>query len=170
MYKCRATLLLIYMGFFGPSTLLTEEPGLAEHAQVDTPAKQASQNTGAPAKVKFENTGMGEMKDGEGVPLGFTNFKGSDGSTLTVLYKRFENSATAQAYFERQILKAMKVVERNKKLNTSGNAAGDRAEILLRFEAQKSIPAILWTDGAMFHEIYSSSRKSMLDLEEVYKY
>jgi hypothetical protein len=45
---------------------------------------------------------------------------------------------------------------------------GERAEILLRLSAEKAVPAVLWTDGVKFHEMYSSSRDCVLELEKVY--
>ncbi|MGB6882775.1 MAG: hypothetical protein WBE10_01865 [Candidatus Acidiferrum sp.] len=100
--------------------------------------------------------------------MGFTAFKGSDGSALMVLYEDFAGSAVAQSYFEKQIAKAAKVIKREKKLNTSGKAVGDRAEILLRLDDGKTIPAVLRTDGLSFHEFYSASRESLLQLEKRY--
>lgn len=45
---------------------------------------------------------------------------------------------------------------------------GERAEILLRLDDGKVIPAILRTDGPQFHEFSSSSRGSLLQLEKRY--
>jgi hypothetical protein len=133
---------------------------------------QASTKTiqSAPKKISFKNTAMGEMRDEDGVHLGFTNFKASDGSTLTLLYEDFGSPATAQAFLEKQIAKAAKVVDRKNKLSPSGTVVGERAEILLRLSSEKAIPAVLWTDGVKFHEIYSTSRDSVLELERVYRY
>src|SRR6202000_2085307 len=110
----------------------------------------------APKKISFENTLMGEMRDEDGVHLGFTNFKASDGSTLTVLYEDFGSAATAQAFLEKQIAKAAKVINRKNKLRPDGTVIGERAEILLRLSSERAIPAVLWTDGVKFHEIYSA--------------
>ena len=120
--------------------------------------------------LEFKNTGMGEITDDDGVHLGFANLKGSDGSTSTVLYENFGSTAAAQAYLEKRIAKAAKLIERGGKRGTTGEIVGVRAEIVLRLDAGKTAPAVLWTDGVKFHLIYSSSRESMLALEKVYKY
>lgn len=112
----------------------------------------------------------GEMMDEDGVHLGFTHYKASDGTSLKVLYAGFDNPAKAQDYFEKQLAKAVKVSERKSKLNTSEKVVGERAQILIRLDPKRTWPAVLWTDGATFHEIYSSSLNSVLELEKVYKY
>jgi hypothetical protein len=53
-------------------------------------------------------------------------------------------------------------------MNPAGQIEGEGAEILLRFDDGKSMPAILRTDGPRFHEFYSSSRESLLQLEKGY--
>lgn len=123
----------------------------------------------AMAQAGFKNTAMGEMEDEDGVSLGFTSFKAADGSALTVLYHDFDNREAAHHYFETRIQKAEKLVERKQKVGTSGNIVGERAEVLVHAQ-YGSMPAVLWTDGFKFHEIYSSSRKSILKLEKVYQY
>jgi hypothetical protein len=110
---------------------------------------------------------MGELDD-DGVHLGFTNFDASDGSGLRLLYEDFDSPASAQAFFEKQLAKAEKIVERKKKLNAAGGVVGERAEILMRRPPEKSLPAVLWTNGVAFREIYSTSRHSLLELEKVY--
>lgn len=128
------------------------------------------QGQSGPRKRIFENTGMGEMHDEDGVHLGFTNFTASDGSTLTVLYEDFGSPATAQAFLEKRVAKAVKVMDRKNKLGSGGTVDGERAEILLKLPSEKAIHAVLWTDGVKFHEIYSTSRNSVLELERVYRY
>jgi hypothetical protein len=71
---------------------------------------------------------------------------------------------------EKQIAKAAKIVDRKNKLSPSGTVVGERAEILLRLSSEKAIPGVIWTDGVKFHEIYSTSRDSVLELERVYRY
>jgi hypothetical protein len=129
-----------------------------------------NESQSAPPKIVFENTLMGEMRDEDGVHMGFTNFRASDGNTLTVLYEDFGSPATAEAFLEKQIAKAAKVVDRKNKLGPDGTVVGERAEITVRLSAEKAIPAVLWTDGVKFHEIYSTSRDSVLELERVYRY
>jgi hypothetical protein len=129
-----------------------------------------NESQSAPTKIGFENTSMGELRDEDGVHLGFTNFRASDGNTVTVLYEDFGSPATAEAFLEKQIAKAATVVERKDKLGPDGRVVGERAEITLGLSAEKAVPAVLWTDGVKFHEIYSTSRDSVLELERVYRY
>jgi hypothetical protein len=124
----------------------------------------------APAKITYENALMGEMRDEDGVHLVFTDVKASDGNYLTVLYQDFNSPADAQAFFEKQLAKAAKVVDRKNKLSPDGTFVGERAEILLGLSSGGAIPAVLWTDGVKFHEISSTSRDSVLELERVYPY
>jgi|KBSMisStaDraftv2_1062788.scaffolds.fasta_scaffold496834_2 hypothetical protein len=160
MHTKRTSVLLFWLGIFVFGATLLSENSRAS----------INQRQSAPKKTVFKNDVMGEMQDEDGVHLGFTNFTASDGNKLTVLYEDFGIPATAQAFLEKQIAKAVKVIERKKKLNPAGTVVGERAEILLKLSPEKSIPAVLWTDGVKFHEIYSSSRDSLLELERVYRY
>ena len=128
----------------------------------------AQKKASVASKIGFTNTVMGELKDEGGVHLGFTSFAGSDGSKLMVLYEDFGSSEAARNYLEKQIAKAVKLVGRDKKVDLTGQTMGERAEVLLRFSDGTSMPAVLRTDGPQFHEFYSSSRESLLQLEKRY--
>jgi hypothetical protein len=120
--------------------------------------------------MKFTVTMMGEELDEDGVHLGFSSYTASDGTKLTASYEYFPIAEGAQKYFEKQLAKAAEVIEKKKKLNPAGKVVGERAQILRRVDPQKTVPAVLWTDGRTFHEIYSWSLKSILLLEKGYKY
>lgn len=162
---------LLCMGCFacaaGPSRA---EPRPTQSAQTKSGSKSPNQDQSAKRKVEFDPVTMGELLDEDGIHLGFTDFKAADGSRLTVLYENFASSTKAKDYFEKQLARAANVIERKDKLNAEGKAIGERAEILKRMNDNKAIPAVLWTDGVRFHEIYSSSRESILKLEKVYMY
>ncbi len=171
MYKGKASLLMVCLGFFGfEAMLLNGASRLGQSAGSGPATAIGGKNQNAPKKLEFDATSMGEMRDKDGVHLGFTNFKASDGSSLTVLYEGFGSPARAKDYIEKQLVDAVKVIERKDELNTAGKVVGERAEILFSLDPHKAIPAVLWTDGELFHEIYSSSRESILELEKVYKY
>jgi hypothetical protein len=121
-------------------------------------------------QITFKNVAMGELSDEDGVHLGFTTFSASDGPSLVVQYEDFESLEKARSYFEKQLAKSAKIIERGSKRNEGGKVVGERAQILLRRDAGKTIPAVLWTDGVKYHEMYSSSLKDILELEKVYKY
>ncbi|MGC1366217.1 MAG: hypothetical protein WA829_11015, partial [Candidatus Acidiferrum sp.] len=69
MCKSKATFWLSCMGYLGLLVLVAGESGLAEREKVQAATKQA------PAGVEFQNISMGEMRDKDGVHLGFTAFK-----------------------------------------------------------------------------------------------
>ena len=50
-----------------------------------------------------------------------------------------------QDYFEKQLIKAVKVIELKNKLNTSAKVVGERAQILMRLDPQKTLPTVLRT-------------------------
>jgi hypothetical protein len=171
MYKSKASLLMVCLGFFVfEAMFLSGASRLGQSAGAGPATAIAGKNQGAPKKLEFDATSMGEMRDKDGVHLGFTNFKASDGSSLRVLYEGFGSPAKAKDYFERKLVKAVKVIERTNKLNAAGKVVGERAEILISLAPQRTTPAVMWTDGETFHEICSSSRESILELEKVYKY
>jgi len=171
MYKSKAPLLTFCLSsFFLSATLLSVVPRVARSSQGGTARASTSQNRTTPRKTGFDVISMGELRDKDGVHLGFTLFKASDGSGLTVLYEGFGSPARAQEYFEKQLVQAVRVIERKNKLNALGKVVGERAEILFSVDSKKTMPAVLWIDGELFHEIYSPSRERILELEKVYKY
>jgi hypothetical protein len=173
-------------GFAGFNTaLLSCASGQSQSGQSRSGTKSATPNQVAPKKLAIEVTladvpkqlemeftvdAMGEGYDEDGVHLGFSGYTASDGTKLTASYNWFFGKEGAQEYFEKQLAKAAEVIERTKKLNGAGKVVGERAQILRRVDPQKTVPAVLWTDGKTFHEIYSSSLNSILQLEKVYKY
>ena len=167
----RTSILLFCLGSFAfGMTLSSANSRSGQSTRGVSDDRTANQARSAPKKVTFENISMGEVEDEEHIHLGVTLFKSSDGNTLEVLYEDFGSSTKAHDYLEKQLAKAVKVIERRKKLDTAGKVVGERAETLLRLSPQEAIPAVLWTDGVKFHEIYSSSRDNILELEKVYRY
>jgi hypothetical protein len=162
MRRYNALLLLFYSACFGfcPGPI-DAGPRVILLSQEASPAETPNHKQSGQRKWEFYRTSMGELRDEDGVHLGFTHFKASDGSNLTVLYEDFVSSAQAKDYFEKQLAKAAKIIERKNKLDTEGKVVGERSEIPLRISPEKTIPAVLWTDGVKFHEIYSSSRESI---------
>jgi hypothetical protein len=144
-------------------------------AKQDVPKKPVIEVTlqDAPRELELEFIvdAMGEGFDEDGgVHLGFSGYTASDGTKLMASYTWFFNAPEAQEYFEKQLAKAAGVIDRKKKLNSAGKVVGERAQILRRIDPQKTMPAVVWTDGRTFHEIYSSSLNSILQLEKVYRY
>jgi hypothetical protein len=169
--KRKTVILILCLGFaeFG-TAFLSGASGRLQSGQASSLTSPVPPNQDAPKKMKFELGIVGEGRDEDGVHLGFSNYKASDGIGLIALYTYFSSAEEAQNYFQKQLAEAAKVIERKKKLNSVGKVVGERAQILKRVGPQKTSPAVLWTDGITFHEIYSSSLEDILELEKVYKY
>jgi len=76
MHTKRTSVMLFWLGIFAFGAALLSEDSRAS----------INQTQSAPKKIVFKNTSMGEMRDEDGVHLGFTNFTASDGNTLTKSY------------------------------------------------------------------------------------
>jgi hypothetical protein len=113
--------------------------------------------------------GMSGQLIQDGMVLGFTVHGAPDGVSLIVIYNTFDDAPQASAWFEKEIARAAKVVERGEKKDQAGKIVGKRAQILLPSPNEK-LAAVMWTDGRQFHEIDSSSLHDILELEKVYKY
>jgi hypothetical protein len=121
--------------------------------------------------IKFENMMMGEFITEDGVHLGLTTFKASDGVKLTATDGEFDSARRAQQEFDKEIAKATKVIERGKKKDKTGKVIGERALIMAgTSDLDKPIPAVVWTDGLWFHEIRSTSMRDIIELEKLYTY
>jgi hypothetical protein len=105
----------------------------------------------------------------DGVDLGFTVYKAADGVSLTVVYNDFDGASQASAFFEKELVRAAKVLSRGQKTDRDGKIVGERAEIHLA-KPNEELNAVMWTDGRKFHEIQSTSLQDILALEKVYKY
>jgi hypothetical protein len=126
------------------------------------------QSTNTAVKIEFTNVAAGESEDENGNHFGLVLFEGTDGSKVTVRYNTFESESKARQYFNDQIARASKVLQKGNKLDASGKIVGQRAEIVV-LRGHESVPAVLWVVGASFHEFISSSRSSILTVEKDYK-
>ncbi|MFZ0885922.1 MAG: hypothetical protein WAN14_21145 [Candidatus Acidiferrales bacterium] len=140
-------------------------------SSVSPEAHSKSQKQDVRRKVEFTEGNMGEIETADGLRLGFTNFRASDGVTLRVLYWDFDDDSGAKDAFEKEVNRAGKVLERGAKLDDAGKAIGTRARVLLTAgKPEQVLFGIIWTDGAKFHEIRSRSLRDALELEMVYEY
>jgi hypothetical protein len=127
-------------------------------------ANQAQKND----KLQFTRGASGDqIQDGE--VFGFTNYRASDGASLTVSYNTFPDAAQAKAWFEKEVTRSTKVVERGPKKDGTGKVVGKRAQIVPAKPNEKLV-AIIWTDGRSLHEVQSTSLRDALEFERVYQY
>src|SRR5215469_13812377 len=94
MQKCNPLFLLFSMwcvGLYVGSAM--PEARLPLFSQEGSASKKPAYKESAQPRAEFHADSMGEMKDADGVHLGFTAFKASDGTHLTVLYGDFADSA-----------------------------------------------------------------------------
>jgi hypothetical protein len=130
---------------------------------------KANQKTAG--SIKFEQGNMGTIRTADGIDLGFTNFKASDGVNLRVLYWDFDNEGHAAQALEKQITRAAKIIKREPKRDSIGKVVGERALVVLpQVNHHEALSAVFWTDGVSYYEIRSLSLKDILELERVYKY
>ena len=134
-------------------------------------AKSTKSRGSEKTKMQFTRGTSGELLTEDGEKLGFTNFKASDDIELQVLYWGFDDAPRATEVFEKQIARAIKVVQRGKKLDKNGKVVGERAQVTFSSRgSQETFSAILWTDGPKFHQIQSISLPEILELEKAYRY
>ncbi len=115
--------------------------------------------------------GAGEMETSFGVRLGFTDYRASDGTYLTVFYLVKDDTEVASRAFNNEIAKAVKVLKRDKRIDETGEIVGERAEILVSGGKPDSpYHAILWRDRGSYHRILSRSPRHNLLLEKIYKH
>jgi hypothetical protein len=106
----------------------------------------------------------------DGVRMGTTEYRSSDGVPLQMTYGHFPDPDHATAKFEKVLSTAVKIVERRTELDQAGKAIGQRAQVIIpASKPNQTIPAILWTDGPQFHEISAISLPDILELEKQYK-
>jgi hypothetical protein len=167
----KLSILIFCLCYFAAEAIFaTRASGLLQSAQASSAAAPSSQVKNPTKKKGFEPGIMGELLDEDGTHLGITNFKSPDGPGAAVLYATLDTPAKAHEYFEKQLAKAAKVIDRQNKLYAAKKVVGERAQILLRLDRRTTYPAVLWTNGRTYHEIYSSSLKNILALEKVYRY
>ena len=116
--------------------------------------------------LTFKQMSVGEALDENKVHLGIATYQASNGTILTVFQGGFVSPAEAQAYLEKQIAKATRVIRRDVKKDRKGKAIGERAQVLFPSD-HSDVPtlAVLWTNGADFNEILAFSIPTILKLE-----
>ncbi len=73
---------------------------------------------------------MGDNETAYGVDTGFADFTASDESGLRVFYLREDSQTRAIQAFTEEIARAVNVVKRGQKRDTTGKVIGERAAIL----------------------------------------
>lgn len=138
-----------------------------ESSQPTRKAESKTESADSNQKRHFEITQMGEIRDEDGTHLAFAAFKAADGTKLTVEHHEFESELQAQEYFQKTVGKAPKVVVRAKKTNAKGAITGERAQVILESTAVSGpLQAVLWTSGANFYEVFSTSLPDVLECEK----
>ena len=103
--------------------------------------------------ITFKIILAGEMRDENKIHFAITNYLSSDGVGLTVIHNEFVSDVAAQEYFERTLVKAVKITERGKKRDKAGKAVGERAEALLPTGSpDKPMQGIVLTFGPHFYK------------------
>jgi hypothetical protein len=102
---------------------------LALHQSADSRVGGAPAAPGPKKKrIVFTRTEMGELKADDGTRLSFTGFEASDGVKLTAVYGEFDSPTRANEEFDKELHKAIKVVERGEKKDGTGRVVGVRAQ------------------------------------------
>ncbi|MGA9042754.1 MAG: hypothetical protein WB421_19640 [Terriglobales bacterium] len=114
--------------------------------------------------------GRGELKTDYGIVLGFTDFTASDGIGMRAFYLTESGRVRAATAFNEEVARAVKVFELAEKRDRAGVLVGKRALILAPSSKPfPPFPAVIWTNGATFHKVASSSMQDNLALEKVYR-
>ncbi len=150
--------------------------GIASHASAIQPQSDTSTavrpnpDANRRSALTFKEIGLGEpvSKDGAKMMM-IRGYQASDGVRLSVVSGEFESSSEANDYFEKEIGKALKVLKRGDKTDSSERVEGRRAEVeLTTYTPTGSAPAVVWTAGSLFYEIVSPSMADNIKLEKLF--
>lgn len=132
----------------------------------DNQTKNSSEARKQKESPPFRVIRAGEVLDEDGVHLAIATFEASDGTKVTEVHNEFVSPDRARQYFEKALRRAKGIVNRAKKKDKKGQIVGERAEVTFDSEREKTIPAVLWTDGSHFYQISSTSLQRILELEK----
>jgi hypothetical protein len=106
-----------------------------------------------------------------GTVVGFTTYTSSGGASLTLIYNTFPDKPAATSMFDKEIARSLKVIEQVPKKDGDGKVIGERAQIVIPSGAKdKTLSAVIWTDGRTFREIQSAGSRDVLEFEKIYTY
>lgn len=128
-------------------------------------ARPQSSSNAASVTGTFRIIGRGESRDEEGNQFALTAYRSADGKKLTAVNRVFDSERLSQDYLEKLTAKASRVIKSEPKTDRTGRVIGTRAEVILS-SSGKETPAVLWTQGSQFHEIFSDSLPIILALEK----
>jgi hypothetical protein len=112
-------------------------------------------------------SGRGKTKAGD--PYSFHIYKSTDGVGISTRSEKRGSRILANREFQKKINKADKIIERGLKLDKNGKQVGERAVLTFTDKGpDKVIARVIWTDGAYFHSIESSSLPHILEFEKKY--
>jgi hypothetical protein len=136
-------------------------------AVAQTPSGEESQARAYLQQKKFKVERVGELKDQDGTHLAFTTYKAEDGTLVTLIHGEFATAVEAQEFFEKEVTKAVRVIEKGNKTGQQKKIVGKRAEA--DFDSGRStgpLHAVLWTAGPDFFKLQSISLIDVTEFEK----
>lgn len=119
--------------------------------------------------LEFKELLSGRGKTEDGASFSFHLYEASDGVAVSTRSEKRGSLTRANKELQRQIKKAIKILERGPKLDKSGKQVGERAVLMIASKGpHKDQAVVLWTNGSQFYYIESSSLRHVLELEKRY--
>jgi hypothetical protein len=117
--------------------------------------------------LEFKSILSGKAETSDGSPYSFHLYKSSDGVSISTRFERRGSPARAKGAMRKIIKRAVKVLERESKMDSNGKQVGERAVLMLTSKDSDKVQAVvLWRDGSHLYYIESSSLQHTLEFEE----
>lgn len=118
---------------------------------------------------KYEDGVSGRAETTDGIVFSFHSYKSSDGVPISTRVERHGSHARAKRELLEHIRAAIKVLDREPKLDDNGKYVGDRAVLSSKQkESGKLQTTVLWTDDSQLYFIESPSLQHALEFEKWY--
>lgn len=113
---------------------------------------------------RFKPVSTADSAEEDGTILGSTLYRNSTGASVSVAHAKFPSAEAADAKLTRSFKQAIKVISRESRKDSSGQAVGERVVAVFLGDGSE-YSAILWTDGRDYYRITAASLQIASEFE-----
>jgi len=120
-----------------------------------------------PAVTEFKELTSVKGTTKDGAPYSAQIYESTTGVRVSVTRENRDSSTQASKELQKRIKQAVEIVERDTKMDEKGQRVGDRVvATFAKSNSSENDVAVLWTNGAQFYYIQSSSLPIALEFEK----
>jgi hypothetical protein len=139
-------------------------PNQDKNTQATSPSSKSAEQ-----QIIFKAVSMGDGQLEDGTWFHNRVYRAPDDQIVTLMRAKFASADTATKGVQNTIKGALRVSERQRLIDEHGAVLGERiVAIFPRKNSEKPLTVLMWTDGPLVRQIYSSSSEDVVLAEKTF--